>query len=119
MDGVFENVRRHADLLTDPQKGGTAAQTEGNAIEAYALPAALSHQEIADGILAQLDLDAVVEASFENDSAASKTSPLDKAKIAAATRKNFNGAVRLNIEKQKKDKTTAKPAAKGAVASLF
>ena len=97
LNDVFGNVKRHAELLTDRQKGGTTAQTECNANDAFYVPAALSHQEIADGIFAQLDFDAVVEASFESESSASKKGP-DKAKIAAAAKKHLTGAVRSNIE---------------------
>ena len=83
------------------------------------MPEVRGHQEISDQILAEIDFDTLLEASFESESAASKKAPPDKANISAAAKKNFTGAVKLNIEKQKKDKTTAKPAAKGAVASLF
>ena len=111
-------MKRHTELLAEKQNGAAGVKPEGNPIEAYALPEVRGHQEISDEILAAIDIDAALEASFESESSASKKAPPDKAKVAAAARKNFTGAVKLNIEKQK-GKPTAKPAAKGSVASLF
>ena len=113
LNGVFNHLVRHAEMLS-AKKSGQAAPPD--AMQTFELPQIKGQQEMADEIIANMDIAAMVEASLEGEAVITKKAPPDKAKMTTAAKKNLAGQVKNNYAKLKQ---TAKPADKGADEKFF